>query len=50
MKFRKQDLIYNGFDGFISIKDLWKDKSMIPQKMGVYMVLNKEQSVKFINP
>lgn len=50
MKFRKQDLIDNGFDGFISIKDLWSDKSMIPKKMGVYMVLNVEQSVKFINP
>ena len=46
----KQDLIDSGFEGFIPIKDLWIDKSMIPKEMGVYMILNTENDVEFINP
>ena len=50
MNFNKHDLINDSFEGFVSIKDLWNDKSMIPKQMGVYIVLNIEQSVEFINP
>ena len=50
MNFSKQSLVDNGFRGFLTVKDLWKDKSMIPRKMGVYMVLNIESNVEFINP
>lgn len=46
----KKDLIDNGFEGFVSVKDLWNDKSMIPKQMGVYMVLNMEPNVEFVNP
>ena len=46
----KQDLIDSGFEGFVAIKDLWIDKSIIPKEMGVYMILNTEHDVKFINP
>jgi hypothetical protein len=46
----KQDLIDSGFEGFVSIKDLWIDKSMIPKEMGVYMILNTKNDVEFINP
>ncbi len=50
MNFSKQALIDDGFEGFISVKELWIDKSMIPRQMGVYMVLNTESNVEFINP
>lgn len=50
MNFSKQALIDDGFEGFISVKDLWNDKSMILKQMGVYMVLNTESNVEFINP
>ena len=50
MNFNKEALIGDGFEGFISVKDLWIDKSMIPRQMGVYMVLNMESNVEFINP
>ena len=50
MNFSKQALIDDGFEGFISVKDLWIDKNMIPRQMGVYMVLNTESNVEFINP
>ena len=50
MNFSKQALINDGYIGFKSVKDLWNDKSMIPKKMGVYMVLNTASSIKFINP
>ena len=38
--------------GLIAVvgKDLWNDKSMIPKQMGIYMVLNTEPNVDFINP
>ncbi len=50
MNFNKEALIDDGFEGFISVKDLWIDKSIIPRQMGVYMVLNMESNVEFINP
>ena len=50
MNFSKQALMDDGFEGFVPIKDLWIDKSMIPKQMGVYMVLNMEPNVEFINP
>ena len=50
MNFSKEALIDDGFEGFISVKDLWIDKSIIPRQMGVYMVLNMESNVEFINP
>lgn len=50
MNFSKQALIDEGFEGFVTVKDLWIDKSMIPKQMGVYMVLNMEPNPEFINP
>jgi hypothetical protein len=46
----KTDLAESGFEGFVSINDLWIDKSSIPKKMGVYFVLNLDNNVEFINP
>ena len=50
MNFSKQALVDDGFEGFISVKDLWRDMTVIPKQMGVYMVINMESTVEFINP
>ena len=35
----KNSLVENGFKGFISIKDLWIDRSPVPKIRGVYLVV-----------
>lgn len=41
----------NGFTGFNTVKELWKDRSDIPKGKGVYLVLNPEPNKKeFIFP
>jgi len=45
------DLRKNGFTGFITVNELWIDKSVIPKLKGVYLVLNPSyKNTKFINP
>jgi len=46
-----EELKDNGFTGFKTVKELWRDKSCIPKTMGVYIVINPNYSnTKFINP
>ncbi len=46
-----ENLKKDGYEGFVSIEDLWQDSSMIPKKKGVYLILNKKQNnTSFINP
>ena len=41
MDFNKiNDLQSEGFIGFKSVKELWKDKSCIPKIKGVYLVID----------
>ena len=41
----------HGFTGFISVQELWNDKSNIPKKMGIYFVINPEyKTPQFIYP
>lgn len=39
------DLRQIGFEGFISVSDLWKDHSVIPNIKGVYMVVRTKDTV-----
>jgi len=40
-----------GFKGFKPVNELWKNKSIIPQTKGVYLVINPTfNKTKFINP
>lgn len=40
LKFKTIDNLKQiGFDGFVSVSDLWKDHSVIPNVKGVYMVV-----------
>ena len=51
MEFRSiEELKENGFEGFISVEKLQADSSLIPKKMGVYMVLFPDgQKVEFLS-
>lgn len=45
------DLMEKGFTGFVSVKDLWVDRSVIPKLRGIYLVLNPDhKNTEFINP
>lgn len=42
INFRTQEnLMRYGFSGFVSVADLWNDRSMIPRVKGVYMVVRQ---------
>ena len=46
-----EELKFIGFRGFKSISELWEDKSEIPKKKGVYIILNPSyENTGFINP
>lgn len=47
----RNDLIKNGFKGFVRIGNLLDSLHIIPKKPGIYLVLNPNHSkVHFINP
>ena len=47
----KREFSFDGFDGFVSIQDLWEDRSVIPKIRGVYMVIDPNfQDTEFIDP
>ena len=53
MKFSesKTEFSFDSFEGFVSVQDLWEDKSVIPKIRGVYMVIDPNfQDKQFINP
>ena len=47
----KNSLVENGFEGFVSVQDLWVDRSVIPKVRGVYLVIDPTyQDIQFIDP
>lgn len=38
----------NKFQGFNTIEELWNDNSIIPNKKGVYLILNKNENIEFL--
>lgn len=45
------DIKKNGFSGFKTVNELWRDKSCIPKIKGVYLVINPTyDKTKFISP
>ena len=38
----------NKFQGFNTIEELWNNNSIIPNKQGVYLVLNKNENINFL--
>ena len=42
------ELADNGFQGFISVQELWNDNTIIPHTQGVYLVLNKNDNTEFL--
>lgn len=47
----KNSLVENGFEGFLSVQDLWVDRSAIPKVRGVYLVIDPNfQDTQFIDP
>jgi len=42
------ELADNGFQGFISIRELWNDNAIIPHIQGVYLILNKNDNTEFL--
>ena len=52
MNFRSiSEIKKNGFKGFKTVTELWKDKSSIPKEKGVYLVINPNfKNTEFVNP
>ena len=47
----KNSLVENGFEGFVSIQELWVDRSAIPKFRGVYLVTDPNfDDTQFIDP
>lgn len=46
--FNKEELLFNGFFGFKTIQELSTSKSLIPKQNGVYLILNLEKEIKFL--
>ncbi len=44
------DINENGFTGFKTIGSLWNDKTLIPKRKGIYLVLDQCGKPDFINP
>jgi len=46
-----EEIKKSGFEGFKTVKSLWKNSASVPKKMGVYLVLNPEyRNPEFIIP
>jgi len=46
-----EEIKSEGFSGFKTVRELWLDRSSIPKRKGVYLVINPNHSnVEFINP
>ena len=46
-----EDIRRNGFTGFVTVTELWTDKSCIPRMKGVYLVIDPTfKKTEFINP
>lgn len=47
----RKEIENDGFVEFKTVKELWKDRKIIPKKMGVYLVINPNfKNTEFINP
>lgn len=46
--FNKEELLVNGFVGFKTIEELSTSKSLIPKQNGVYLILNFEKEIRFL--